>query len=344
MGIHLQARTNNIARTVSGSVAMHDLCSMDRMGTAGHRPLMRKILNTLLLLLAVHMVQAQALLVLPQAEEPLMPHFNEQFIARNGITAIHGELMLKKDNEPMRTKKEKYLYRFDEQGRMIYRNSSFGQPGTGRDTAQIFFNYDDQGNVTSRLRNDLNGYFAYEIERDDKGRPVRETYSRIDNLNTDRYQLIPGSSTEISDEQFRYSTVNDTVQKKTYINALGLPFREQTHAWNKLGYLLSIEDRYLVSNRRSRINFYYDDNGRLAERVDQPDLNKDRKTRRIWRYDTAGNVTEAELWHDDIHVEREEYMYEEKTMMLKARLTKNIATNAIGVVKFHTETGQTTVR
>lgn len=280
---------------------------------------------------------AQCLIVLAEVEEPMMPHFNEQFIARNNIAAIHGELMLKRENEPMRTQKEKYLYRFDEQGRMIYRNSSFGQPGSGRDTAQVFFHYDHNGNVRTRSRNDLNGHFAFEVERDEKGRAVRETYTRIENLSSDRYALVPGKTTEISDEHFTYHQVSDTVLKKVYINGLGLPFREQRFISNSTGYLRVIEDLYLISNRRSRIEFHYDENGRLAERVDQPDLARDRKTNRYWRYDKAGNVIEGELWHDGVQIEREEYMYEESTMMLKARLTKNIETSAINVVRFKTD-------
>ncbi len=296
----------------------------------------RVILYMVLVLLSAGL-QAQVLLVLPEADEPTMPHFNEQFIARNNISAIHGELMLKKEHEPMRIRKEKYLYRFDAQGRLIYRNSSYGQPGSGRDTASIYLTYDDQGELQNRLRNDLNGHFAFEIDRDEQGRPIRETYSRIENTGNDRYNLIPGATTEISDEHFTYEQVNDTIEKKIYLNSLGLPFREQYFTKDELGYLKSIEDRYLISNKRSRILFYYDDNGRLAERVHQSDLAKDRKTRKIWRYDKVGNVIEGELWHDDVQVDREEYLYEEATMMLKARLTKDLETNAINVVRFTTE-------
>jgi hypothetical protein len=298
---------------------------------------MKQLIPLLLFLGYALAGSAQVLVVLPEAEDPAMPHFNPQFIQRNRIATIHGELMLKRDNEPMRTKKEKYLYRFDENGRMTYRNSSFGQPGSGRDTASVVFSYDATGQVNKRLRNDLNGYFAYAIERDASGRPVRETYTRIENLGTDRYALVPGPSTEISDEHFRYETVSDTVHKKVFVNSLGLPFREQLFSRDRLGYLRSIEDRYLISNRRSRITFHYDEQGRLAERVEQPDLAQPRKTRRIWRYDHAGNVIEGELWHDDVQIDREEYMYEEHTMMLKARLTRNLASNAINVVRFRTE-------
>ena len=298
---------------------------------------MHKLIVHIIFLLFALGANAQVLVVLPEAEEPKMPHFNEKFIARNKIAAIHGEIMVKRDNVPMVTQKEKYLYRFDEQGRITYRNSSFGQPGTGRDTASTIFDYDPNGLLQQKLRNDLNGHFAYKIERDAKGVPIRETYTRIENLNSDRYKLVPGAVTEISDEFYRYEQVNDTMQKKIFINDLQLPYREQLFIKNKLGYLTAIEDRYLVSNRRSRIRFSYDDKGRMIERIDQPDILKEKRTKRVWRYDAAGNVTEGELWHDDVQIDREEYLYEEGTMMLKARLTKDLATNTINVVRFRTE-------
>lgn len=297
---------------------------------------MNRILHILLLLMAPGFATAQALLVLP-TEDPAVTHFNPLFVQRNRIASIVGEQMVKRDNEPMREKKEKYLYRFDEQGRIVYSNNSFGQPGSGRDTASTLFTYDAKGNVVRRLRNDLVGHFAYSVDHDEQGRPLRETYTRIENLNTDRYHLVPGATTEISDEHFRYETVSDTVWKKLYTNYLGLPFREQHFAKDGMGYLRSIEDRYLISNRRSRITFRYDEKGRLAERVEQPDINQPRTMKRTWRYDAAGNVTEGTVWHDDRQVERIEYLYEENTMMLKARLTKDMATGNIHVVRYYAE-------
>ena len=298
---------------------------------------MSRLILNILFLLCYYDAHAQVLVVLPEAEEPKMPHFNEKFIARNRIAAIHGEIMVKRDNVPMVTRQEKYLYRFDEFGRIIYSNNSLGHPGSGKDTASTIFSYDANGKVGRRLRNDLNGHFAYTIERDAQGIPIRETYTRIENKNTDRYKLEPGAITEISDEFYRYEQVNDTMQKKIFINDLQLPYREQLFIKNKLGYLTAIEDRYLVSNRRSRIRFSYDDKGRMIERIDQPDILKEKRTKRVWRYDAAGNVTEGELWHDDVQIDREEYLYEEGTMMLKARLTKDLATNTINVVRFRTE-------
>ncbi|MBK6884853.1 MAG: hypothetical protein IPH05_18335 [Flavobacteriales bacterium] len=172
---------------------------------------------------------------------------------------------------------------------------------------------------------------------DAKGRVVRETYTRVENLGTDRYNLIPGKVSEISDEHFRYEALSDTVLKKVHINNYDLPFREQLFVTDQLGYLRRMEDRYLISNRRSRVSFSYDEKGRLAERIEQPDLDQPRTMKRVWRYDAAGNVIEGELWHDDRQQERDEYLYDAHTMELKARLTKDLISGVIHVVRFTTE-------
>lgn len=295
-----------------------------------------KLLLSLLLLVAAQGADAQVLQVLPGTDDPGELRFNPQFMARNRIVSMVGEQSVKRDNRPMQARAEKHVYRFDDQGRTIYANHSFGQPGTGRDTASTLFTFDERGNLQRRLRNDLSGYFGYDVVRDEQGRPVRETFTRIENLSTDRYELKPGAITEISDEHFRYETVNDSVYKRLYVNSLGLPYREQTYTSNKLGYLRSIEDRYLVNNRRSRITFDYDEKGRLAERIEQPDLAQPRTLRRIWKYDSAGNVTDGSLFHDEKHINRDEYLYD-AAGMLSARLTLDLETGNINIIKFLTE-------
>lgn len=298
--------------------------------------MMRIPLFLLLLSCSLH-GKAQALLVLPGTGPSNELQFNPLFIQRNNIASITGQRMVKRDGEPMREQKERYLYRFNPSGLPVYANHSYGKPGTGTDTASTTFTYDTAGRVRRRLRNDLNGHFAYDVELDEQGRPIRETYTRIENLGTDRYQLIPGQVTEISDEHFRYETVNDTVTRKLFTNNHGLPFREQVTTTDKLGYVRRIEDRYLISNRRSRVSFNYDEKGRLVERVDQPDLDKAHTTKRTWGYDAAGNVIEGMLWHDDRAMEREEYLYDANTMWLTARLTKDLTVGVIHVVRFTTE-------
>jgi hypothetical protein len=294
--------------------------------------------TTLLIgLLAAVQVQAQQLLVPATADEPEELTFNAAYIARQGIRSISGKQMVKREGKPMQEKSEKHLYRFDASGRLIYSNTSFGRPGTGLDTASIGYFYDAKGRLVQRLRNDLSGHFAYEITCDSLGRTVRQAYVRIENLGADRYHLVPGNRSVISDEQMRWRTINDTASSCTWLNELGLPYREQVHQWDRLGYLRTIDDRFLVTGRRGRITFRYDEKGRLAERIDQPDLRQPGTDKRTWRYDAVGNVLYGEHWHDDRLRSHDEYLYDEETMWLKAVLTKEEETNLIHVIRYTTE-------
>jgi hypothetical protein len=144
--------------------------------------------------LAQMLAQAQVLLIEPGTEDPALLRFNPVFIQRNRVTTIQGQPKVKRENEPMRDKNGGHLYRFDEQGRTIYRNNSFGNPGSGRDTASIIYQYDGAGRPTSELHNDLNGHYVLDRELDDAGRIVREVYARVENLGTDRYHLVPGET------------------------------------------------------------------------------------------------------------------------------------------------------
>jgi hypothetical protein len=279
---------------------------------------------------------AQMVQVLPGTDDPAELRFNPGFIARNRIASVSGERSVKRDNKPMQLQSERHHYRFDDQGRTIYANHSYGMPGSGRDTTSTSVTFDVEGRERERLRNDLAGHFLLSIERDEEGRPLRQTYSRVANLNSDRYQLQPGAVTGISDEHYRHEQVNDSTTRQLYLNELGLAYREQLRFTDARGYLRRIEDRYLVSNRSSRITFAYDENGRLAERTEQPDIASTRTTRRTWTYDRAGNVLSGQLWHDGVQVQQEEYLYEEATMFLKARLTRDLQSGIIHVVRYST--------
>lgn len=290
-----------------------------------------------LFLLVPALLQAQVLRIEPGPGDPLALHFDPAFIARNGVKRISGQAQVKRDNEPIRDRSERTLYRFGPDGRLAYNNTSFGRPGSGLDTASVTYTYDARGFLTEQLRNDLNGYYALRNELDAEGRVVRETYVRIENLGTDRYLLRPGALTTISDERFTYATVNDTAWRKTYLNDRGLPYREQTFSRDRYGYLRAIHDRYIITERRGSIVFRYDEKGRLAERIEQADLREPHTVRHTWRYDAAGNPITCDTWHDDRQQHHTEYLYEEGTMLLKAVLTKELDTGLINIVRYTTE-------
>lgn len=290
------------------------------------------LLTTLPYLLSAAL-SAQTLLV-PATGSPQQPHFNPAFMARNGVTEIKGQLHVKRENEPMKPRNEHYLYRFGSDGRVIYSNNSFGMPGSGCDTASVQYRYNEQGHLVQRLRLDLSGHYAEEVTTDSAGRPLRETHVRIENLGTDRYNLVPGARTEVSDERYTHERLNDTTARTVTLNSLGLPYKERLHISDRHGYLLRIDDRYIVTGRMGRTTFSYNEKGLLASRTEQSDLSDAHTLRYTYTYDAVGDLLSMETWQSGKLVTLEEYVYAEGSHHLKAKLTKDMATGTIRVVRY----------
>ncbi|MEO8066283.1 MAG: hypothetical protein ABI599_01190 [Flavobacteriales bacterium] len=278
-------------------------------------------------------LHSQTLLV-PPTGSPQQPHFNPVFMARNRVAEIKGQLHVKREGEPMVARNERYWYRFDSNGLPWYSNNSFGQPGSGRDTASTGYRYDAKGDLLQRMRLDLSGHYSEEFELDSAGRPLRETHVRIENLGTDRYNLVPGTRTEVSDERFRYDALNDSTQRTTFYNSLALPYRERLFISDHHGYLRTIEDRYIVTGRMGRTTFTYNEKGLLASRTEHADLADPRTTRYTYAYDATDNLLGMDTWQSDKLVTKEEYVYADGSLHLKAKLTKDMATGTIRVVRY----------
>ena len=291
----------------------------------------------LLLLIAGPVGQAQVLSIVPGPGDPMDLHFNEALIRRNGIAGIIGQMSVKRDGQPMRQRDERTMYRFDAGGRLAREIRSFGHPGSGLDTVSSFITYDSGGHQVEELRCDLHGWFALRDSLDAKGRSVRRTHVRIADRESGRYELQPGPETIISDERSVHSQVNDTCMRRTWLNERGLPYREEEHRHDRLGYLRSIEHHNLITGRRGTILFRYDEKGRLAERVERPDLAHGDNLRHDLRYDAAGNVTSCDVWRNGQQTLHAEYLYEEGSLLLKAIISKDMETGLIHVMRYTTE-------
>lgn len=297
---------------------------------------MRKLPLLLCALTGTLTAHAQMLLVEPGADDPMLLRFNPEFIARNHVTSVKGQLWTKRDGRPMIAQDRFFLYRFGDGGRLGYSNNSFGRLGSGIDTASVMYSYDSKGGLLQELHNDINGYFALRKAYDANGRPVHVTHVRMENLSSDRYRFVEGANTVISDERYEYTTLNDTMWRKTYLNDRGRPYQEETFTKDKLGYLRAIEMHNLITQRRGRTTFSYDAMGRLAERAEQPDLGTRRWSNWAWTYDATGNPLTRDLSRNGALTRHSEYLYAEVTLFLKAIITKNNETGLIEVVRYET--------
>lgn len=280
------------------------------------------------------LAHAQMLLVDPRAEDPDLLQFNSEFIARNGVKSVNGQLWTKQDGRPMLPLDRFFQYRFGAAGLVDRSFDIFGKVVNGMDTASVIYNYDKNGRCLQEIHNDLHGFYALRTEYGPEGLPVRETHVRLENLNADRSRFDAGASTVISDERYLYGAVNDTVMRKTFLNDRGRPYQEETYTMDRLGYLRTVEMQNLITQRRGRSTFTYDAKGRLAERTGQTDLAVPTTSTWRWTYDAAGNPLTRDLLHNGSLVRHGEFLYAEGTLFLKAVITKNDETGMIEVLRF----------
>ncbi len=298
------------------------------------RHLLRPGLCAALLLCALGGARAQMLRVEAGAADPDVLRFNPEFIARNNVVSVAGQAWVKRENKPMVALDRHFLYRFAADGKLGYANNSFGKPGSGMDTASVRYSYNAKGQLIQELRNDVHGFFALRMQYDAQGRPDHVEHVRMENAASGRYQFIEGPATVISDERFEYAQLNDTTLRKTWLNDQGRAYQEEVYTHDKLGYLRSIDRRNLITQRRGRISFTYNEQGRLSERSEQPDLGQQHWTSMQWTYDGAGNPLTRDLLRDGLLMQHTEYLYAEGSMLLKALITKNNETGAIDVVRY----------
>ncbi len=282
-------------------------------------------------------MHAQVLCVEPGTEDPMTLHFNETFIQRNGILRIQGQGNVKRDGEPIRQKNERSEHRFDPAGRTVYINTAYGRGQAGMDTSFTTYTYDAQGRPVEQQRNDRGGRFAQRDSLDLAGRCLRRTHVRLQEPATGGYTSMKASETVISDERFTHAAINDTALRTTWHNDRGLPYREQVFHKDQWGYLRTIEDRNIITGRRGRTAFRYDEKGRLAERIEQSDISDPSMRKHIWRYDHAGNVTLCDAWLNDKQTRHSEYLYEEGTLLLKAIIAKDMETGLIHITRYTTQ-------
>jgi hypothetical protein len=276
------------------------------------------------------------LLIEPGSGDPNLLHFDPQFIARNGVKGVDGQAWIKRDGQPMVPLDRFFSYRFGDGGRLGSSKTTFGTTEAGVDTASVMYSYDGEGRLLQELHNDIHGFFALRTEYDGNGRPMHVTNVRMENLGSDRSHFVEGVHTVISDERYQYTAINDTIWRKTYLNDRGRPYQEETFTQDRLGYLRGIERHNLITQRRGRISFIYDENGRLAERIEQADLGSPATIAWNWTYDDVGDPIARDLSRNGVLVRHSEYLYAEGTLFLKAVITKDNDRGLIEIMRYET--------
>lgn len=263
--------------------------------------------------------------------------FNSSFIRTNKVQIIRGSVSTKREGEPMIQRSQFFHYEFDTKGRIILMMSTFASYSSNRDTTIIQFEYNDKGLLSTKRRNDNNGFYSYNYEYDSLGRLIKETYCRDENCGVDRYHFKLGQRFVISSETYSYHQYVKNQKVKKFYNNYGLQYQEEFSYYNELGYLTEEVLRLTLSGKESKIQYEYDEKGRISKKNDISYVFGFNEISNTYTYDKLGNLDEQAIFHNGKQKTLRSLLYDKTTYLMTAQVMKDFETGLIYVFKYSYE-------
>lgn len=256
------------------------------------------------------------------------PFFNPEFISRNNIRKMEGEFVYKKEGETMKSTTYKYVYKFDKQGRVIEKYETRPDDGT-KDTTFVIYHYKEDRLYEMGIR-DTAGETIKRWEFDTENRKTSEESVRIFYEDS----LHPRRETILNKETYTYQKFDELRTKKTIYNSYGLPYEEILYTNSELGYPASEEQFLMVTYTRREKIYNYNSKGYLSSIISKP-VGQDTADEEIqFTYDEFGNLDTKKLYQKGNFISEFQFLYNEKSKLLTAIITKDVKTNFLMIIRF----------
>jgi len=262
------------------------------------------------------------------------PFFNTLFIKNNKIKSIHGVISTKKELSAIKKTNLVFHFDFNENGELIKQYNSVKRHNK-TDTTFTMYLYSNSGDLITKRTNDAHGFYSYNYEYDQNALLIKKTYCRDENASGNRYNFKLGKQYTIINESYSYSKQENKLIKNTFNNN-GRIYEKHESLYDSLGYLKELSKRLLINNKRSSINYEYNEHGLLKSVSAFKNNNETPITKVNYRYDDHGNLTYIDEYKEGVHILHKELLYEPSTFLLKTLITQDVATNFIKIIKFKT--------
>jgi len=256
------------------------------------------------------------------------PFFNSTFIKGNKIKSISGQFNYKRSGEAMYQTKYYYVYEFDKDGKLSASYETRADDGT-KDTTWNKYEYAVDGKLTVHKHGDSKGLAATHYFFDDKGRIIKEEYWKepIDSVGNPDKPVLQNTETASY-------TNYDLQEKKIIYNSYNLPYITIMNYFNNEGYLLSREERLMMTSTVSVINYSYNEKG-YVESIKTIKKNKEIPAEELkFIYDDFGNLLEKQFYRDGKYITETEVIYNSKSNLMTAVLIRDVTTNFIMAIRF----------
>lgn len=260
--------------------------------------------------------------------------FDKDFVKRNKIRNIKGNVSFKREGQPVYDKDQFYYYEFDEQGRIIVMMTTFSSWSNSKDTTVVRYYYDQKGNLITKRRNDNYGFYSYNYEYDSLGRVIRESYCRDENCGPDKYHFKLGQQFVIRDETFSYVQYSPKQKVKQFRNNYGKLYQEVFSYYDDLGYHIEDVTRLTLSGKESKIKFEYDEKGRINKKSDISYIMGYNEISNTYTYDALGNLEEEGVFRNGKQTLLRSLLYDKVSLLMNAQVTKDFETGVIYITKY----------
>ena len=262
------------------------------------------------------------------------PFFNPRFIQQNGIKSITGSRSSKKLKDIIRTKGLDYYYEFNEVGYLIKQMSTFHNQVEKKDTNITIYYYNNINQLTTVRKSDSYGYFSNHYKYDDANNVITQTYCRDENSWDFKGNFDLAKQYTINTDSFSYVKQGKLQYKKLYYNKYNKEYREEFFYFNDLGYLSEIYSRYIIGNKKSKIQYEYDEKGRVSKIINFGNLSSTEQESEVFIYDDLDNLLEIKFYKGDKYKTSKQYLYDKKTYLLTAQLIQDIETEFIQIIQY----------
>ena len=256
--------------------------------------------------------------------EDLATAFHPKYIKDNNIKSVKATSSYKKPLHPIVEKGTYNRYFFNEKGQLIAITETFNIAHRHQDSSITKFYYDKE-KLEEKITYTTQGEHAYIYSYDQKGNMERLTYKKGGSLE---------EKTIVFEEFYTYEFPNDTTKIKWYLNRHGKPYQKEIFIYNRYDYLLSVEKILIFGGKAGKTEYIYNEKGKVSQRIE---TKKEHQYITEYTYDDAQNLTALDYFKNDKRIRQEEFIYNEKTGMIKAHLSKDITDGIINITKFEVE-------
>ncbi len=256
------------------------------------------------------------------------PFFNTDFIKRNKIKQIKGYYSTKVDLDMIRPTNDVYVYLFDTDGKLIKEyNTKYG------DTTVIQYSYDDNNNVIVIRKSDKYGFHSHHFKYDSLNRITFKEYRRDLNRTGDKLNFQLDKTYRISSESYKYENTPIGL-KKYFYNSKGKLYQIEFFYKDDNGFLVKQESHLMTGHGRSVTTYAYGQKGLLVEKHTENHFAGKTTTTYKYEYDDNQNILAQHYYRNDKYITEFQIVYNSKTMLLSAIITRDEKTNYITILKF----------